>query len=509
MSHTIIRTDITTAFSAFRKDNSIGEDPGYDDLLGQIVSENPDVQNYLQTILTTFPAAIANENIKRFWNHIFQRLLSNARRHNEVLQDYFNLTDTQNKFSAGERIRDIEIAVKQYFAEMENFNQTFNDIAFAEEVKVDLSPKPFEIGRYIFEILLQITTNTVSLFKNNSPHEQHNTSVKTGLEGSEFHVGLQIAGLILSGINALLIPGYYLYCFLTGRPVPFNLHNNLKWAFSVITLALGLISFFVAGASAITLVVLAAAVNIYSLVCTVKYVCDSLKLKYNVKDNELTIQLLEEQIHYDTIKAEQLQRQYEAETKKDVPDLEVLHTLSTQLDNLKEQNQRRRDKLKDAEERQLYLQVDVLKSKSIARPMINISYALLAIAFVVGVALIFNPVTAPAAGVILLVGSILTLATHIANRIHQAYERPKTNEILINGKKDDIELSQLKISKALKQNRQTHIAELPEQQELPSLSVKFEVPISKLQNPFFARPPLPSRSIPLQDQPLLQQAMRV
>lgn len=514
MSHIIIKTDVTTALATFRKDSPapLGEDSGYDDLFAQILCGSSDAKFYIDTLSENFPDLPGSEITTRFSRRIFQRLLQNARMRQYNLQEYFNLTDTKNKFAAGDRAEDIELAIQHVLRTNLKFNEAFQDIINAETVTADPSPRHFEIARYLIESILQLTNNTISIVRNSSPHEIHaniNSLRSDAPSLSSLTEGLQITGLILSGINFIFIPVYYLICKLQGKEVPFNFHNNLKWAYSAISLTLGLISYLVPPVGLSILIAYAAAVGAYSVISLGKTVYDRIQLKRNVHDNQLTIQIREEQIQYDVIKAEIIKKEFDDESQKEFPDPDKLDNLSLQLESVQDQHQKHCNDLRQARNTELFLQTEIYKSKSIARPVINLTYLLLAATFVTGVILLFNPVTAPIAGIILTVGAIATVANHILNKTHQAWERPRINKILsCENQKGEIELSQIKITTSLRQSHQMQIAKQQAQQTLPSPSVKFAAPGSKLKNPFFARPESQRHSIPLQDQSQLLLSMR-
>lgn len=512
MSHIIIRTDITTAFSAFRNHSrcDIGEDSGYDDLLSQVLSEHPDVQTYLQAISANFPESAASEIIKLFYYRVFQRLLNNARLQNLHLQEYFNLTDTKNKFSAGERVRDIEIAIRQEFNVLEKFNGDYRDIMNADDVNADPTPRNPEAVRYFIEAILQVSNNTISIARSSASHEQLPSSRSIHIEvqpASDLAYGLQIAGLVLTAINFLFIPAYYLICKLQGKEVPFNMHNNMKWALSAASLGLTLVSFLVPTAGIPILFLFAAAVSIYSVVSFGKYIYDRSHLPNKIQDNQLTIQIIEDMIVYDKTKAARFEKEFACELQKEYADPDKLNDLTAQLEAVKEQHLLHCVQLKNAKNTGLWLQTEAYKAKSILRPAINMFYLMLAASFVTGVILLFNPVTAPVGGILLTVGAILSIGTYITNKIHQAWERPKINKILAcESENDDIELSQIKISNSLRQNHQKQIAALPAPRAPQSPSAIFAAPGSKLRNPFFARPASQPHSSRLQDQsqPLLK-----
>lgn len=516
MSHIIIKTDVTTALATFRKDSPapLGEDSGYDDLFAQILCGSSDAKFYLDTLSENFPDLPGSEITTRFSRRIFQRLLQNARMRQYNLQEYFNLTDTKNKFAAGDRAEDIQLAIRHVLRVNSTFNDMFQNIINTETVTADPSPRHFEITRYVIESILQLTNNTISIVRNSSAHEIHanantNSLTTDATSLSSFTAGLQITGLILSGINFIFIPVYYLICKVQGKEVPFNFHNNLKWAYSAISLTLGLVSYLVPPVGLSILIAYAAAVGTYSVISLGKTIYDRIQLKRNVHDNQLTIQIREEQIQYDAIKAERIKKEFDHESQKEFPDPDKLDNLSLQLESVQDQHQKHCNDLRQARNTELFLQTEIYKSKSIARPIINLTYLLLAATFITGVILLFNPVTAPIASIILTVGAIATVANHLLNKTHQAWERPRINKILsCENKKDEIELSQIKITTSLRQSHQMQIAKQQALQALPSQSVKFSAPGSKQQNPFFARPESPRHSIPLQDQSQLLLSMR-
>lgn len=518
MNHIIIRTDITTALTTFRKDSPepLGDDSGYDDLFAQIVSGNANVQFYLETICANFPALSESEIITRFSRQLFRRLLSDARARNYNLQEYFNLTDANKKFADGERAHDIELAIQRELRAQATFNEDYQAIVNAETVTADPNPRKYETARYIIEAIVQFTSNTISLIRNSSPDDvstntanttHHMTSVEPSM--SSLTYGLQITGLILTAINFIFIPAYYLFCKIQGREVPFNFHNNLKWAYSTVSLTLGLISFFVPPVGLSILIAYSAAVGVYSLLAFGKYIYDRIQLPKNIDENQAAIEILEERIQLDIYKAERIRMAFDHESQKEYPDPDKLNHLSQLMESLKEQRQKHCDELKNARNTEVFLQSEVYKSKSIMRPAINITYLLLTASFITGVILLFNPFTAPIGGIILTVGAILTIGNHILNKLHQAWERPRVNKILsCTNENEDIELSQLKISTSLKQNHRTQIAKLPVLPAPQSRFSKFAVPGSKLKNPFFAQPESQPHSIHLQDQLPPQLMMR-
>jgi hypothetical protein len=512
-----IKRTVTSTFSQFRKsaDFSLGEDSGYDDLLAHQISEHPDVITYLQIMAAAFPNLSEEQLVSRFSHRVYQRLVNNACKWRYDLISYFNLTDTKLKFAAGERVRDIKLAIQQELRSTVEFNQIFQKIITPVNVTADAKPRQFERFRIILEFLFQVTRSIVSVAKSTTPHDTpihdtvQDTFRATTTDATPPTNGFVIAALILSALNAIFIPGYYLTCYLRGVPVPFNIHNNLKWAFSTISLGVSILGLLVPPATPIILSIYAGFITCYSLYYLGKYIYDRVQLSRSIQDNKLTIKNLKVKLQDDVVKAKNLHQQYETLSKRENVDIKILDAFKDKMITIEESTDKNRKQLKKARNAELILKGEIYKSKSIVRPAINITYLLLAGAFIAGVVLIFNPFTAPIGGILLGVGAILNIAVYVANKGHQTWERKQVNKILSSpNDNDDIELSDWKIKSTLRENLQQQIARQQEPPVLPSPCAKPAAPAAKQQTRFFATPQSPRHLIRPQVQSISLPRMR-
>jgi len=226
---------IKNTLTRFRTSYGFESDEVFDDIAAMLLSAAE--SEYLKVFWENIAAEQASRILENFYLNVLKRLLK--------YQHSFTLSAEKFKTSLA-----INNAIQVEIEHAKRCKMLLEHFANYDEYKVE-PLKPSSLIHSVFDTVVSaanesITTAREGLEVSATNGNLRNLSPPADAPNNDIQAdGMHIASIVMSGVNFLLVPLSYIYYAAKGDPVPFNAKNNVKWAISGVTLALGLISLLV------------------------------------------------------------------------------------------------------------------------------------------------------------------------------------------------------------------------------------------------------------------------
>jgi hypothetical protein len=255
----------------------------------------------------------------------------------------------------------------------------------------------------------------------NSPVASSTASVGLGI--------LDVSGMIIGGLQMLIIPFIYLNAYIDGRKVPFNVDNNKDLLLGVAYFAVGITFTLVTTVAATTAgpFIFAALAMFDSVFDFVRTKMARTQAKQALADSLLVISSLETTLANHTQKRIQtiavLNATIKAEYNKPLPDMSIVQMCYAQLNQLALTHEHETKALKSALVKHEMAKIDEFRASnpfSHHRQAIRVALAITSIAAAI---LLCFPLTAPAGIVLAVIAGVIATGLFIAhskNRLEMA-----------------------------------------------------------------------------------------
>jgi hypothetical protein len=406
------KATILKVLEQFRAEHQLPKDEPYDDIVAASLSyvEDDYLQQYAK-LASINPAALTPDIklllLQSFYRQILNRLL--------MLNSTFVLSDDSLA-----QTRQIHQAVED---ELDLLTKSERLLRALTETQ-STNPKPVKQSDMLHEVLETIVDTSHHSIKLSShvlelAASHSSQSATKSLEGAGASVGgLQITGVVMQGINFLLIPFAYIYYAAKGEPVPFNTSNNIKWALSGVGLALALVGVLVPPAAVAILFTAVAIGLISSIAGLAAHIVDRRKTRIKLEESRLLIDRCRKQesdYKNQTAALKAIILQHRADPfhdphalEDDQADLKALHELYAANQQI----------LKSALVDHYQLSMKTQQMHTNLQTMNTGFQVMLACAFLAGAVLMATPFTAPAGLTLMIVAGVLGMASFLFGKIN-------------------------------------------------------------------------------------------
>jgi cell division protein FtsB len=441
---------IISEFKVFRASHDLGECSAYDDVLASTIlyHENGYISRYLKIALINDAELLdikRNAISRNYYQLVFSRLLKQAQSDaahldsaemvRVAIQDAFTLSAAQS--SRGVLID--HCAYKE-LETLDDVNKALHDMTddYKKIFYSPSTPKASSVIKEIFETFIDSGHAVIST--SSQVTEQAVTSLHLEPSGPNVDIPaikeMHIAGLVLHGINFISVPAMYIYYLAKGEKIPFSFDNNLKLFLSGSALTLGIISVTVPPAALGILFTFAAIGMAASIAGMVMHIIKYARLTQKIAANKNEIETLSLQIESLKNQAAKIKQNFIIEFEKNPADPARLQQYATQLSSLHKNYQACRAALKYADVTRRNLAASKLQSGSPIRVLNSGLQIFLAAAFIAGAVLSLTPFTAPIGTIIMTTVAIIGLASFIAGKVDQWWQKRRADQRIYNVKAD-------------------------------------------------------------------------
>lgn len=436
----------------FRKRNGLGEDSGFDDLvlneIKQELNQHHLREDYQKLVALIYPEheqeqrdKLSSHLERQLYIRVYNRLLSHAITKQYNLYDYFNLTDTSGKFTDGERAQDVDDAVLAEVNFTKKLIASYNQIpTVSTTIKYESPIIINPIGRDIMDTITDAShgammtgqiVNQQTIISNLASHKSI-TPIQNAAS-SVFTIG----GLVVSAVNFMLIPFYYLYRKSRDETLKFENDERAKMIIAGISVIVGVIGIVIPAAGIGILLAFGSIGMIASSIALGKYIYDRIKLSRMVRDNKQLISELEAKIKTDKENAQHIREHIDQLLRQDNPDPRVIDNLILRLHNLNIRYKENCTQLKQAKMTEETLTVAGYHQKPAIKAINSAATVLVAATFLVGGVLMLTPFTAPIGATMLVAAAVTALAVMIGTKVHQFWARRKAQQLAMANKTSD------------------------------------------------------------------------
>lgn len=402
------------ALEKFRSTHQLAGDDAYDDIVASSILyiETDYLRHYIEMAdlhWADLPDETKDRIMQSFCLRVSNRLLN--------LSSSFTLTT-----DSLEQTRQIHQAVEDELDQMHRCERLLKALAENNEY-VPAPAKHGDMLHDVLETVIDTSHHSVKLSSHvlelASHHAAHSASRSVADASATAAGGLQAAGLVMQGINFLLIPAIYIYYAAKREPVPFNASNNTKWALSGVGLALGLVGVLVPPAGVAILFTMAAIGLIASVAGLTAHIHDRMQTKNKLSETKALIKGYQQKLDEARSQALALKARILQHITDPYHDPRSLSEDQSQLKALHEVYGADQLAMKTAQIQQLQLVTKVHHSHSNLHAINSGFQVVLACAIIAGAVLMVTPFTAPAGLTLLIVAGALGMASLILGKLHQ------------------------------------------------------------------------------------------